>query len=349
MRQNTACWAANRTASFIGDYEFTHGPQDVELLEAISHVAAAAHTPFIAAASPALFRMDSFLQLKEVRDLAGIFCSRQYIKWHNFRNSEDSRYVGLTLPHMLMRCPYGPDTEPVETFTFKEDVDGTDHRKYLWGNAAYAFATRLTDAFAKYHWCAAIRGVEGGGLVQGLPTHAFIADEGEVALKCPTEIAVTDWRESELINLGFIPLMYRKGTNQAVFFNTQSCQKAKKYATDEATANADLATQLQYTLTVSRFVHYLKILMMHDYAHHLKPQEDWEKILNLWIAQYVLHTPLDIATQEEKAKRPLLEAHIDYRVDAMRPDHYIADVWLRPHFQLDPPPGPLRSVVHLNL
>ena len=185
--------------ALIGDYEFGRHPQDMALLEKISHVAAAAHAPFIAAASPQLFNLDSFTELGAPRDLAKIFDTVEYAKWKSFRESEDSRYVGLTLPHILMRLPYGPETVPVEAFNFKEDVDGKDHSKYLWGNAAYGFGARLTDAFAKYGWCAAIRGVEGGGLVEGLPTHTFKTDEGEVALKCPTEIAITDRREKELV------------------------------------------------------------------------------------------------------------------------------------------------------
>ncbi|MDY6844027.1 MAG: type VI secretion system contractile sheath large subunit, partial [Thermodesulfobacteriota bacterium] len=151
--------------ALIGDYEFSSHPQDMALLEKISQVAAASHAPFISAASPKLFNLDSYNELGGPRDMAKIFQSAEYAKWKSFRDSEDSRYVALALPHVLMRLPYGQDNVPVETFGFEEDVDGTDSSKYLWGNAAYALGARLTDAFAKYHWCAAIRGVEGGGLV----------------------------------------------------------------------------------------------------------------------------------------------------------------------------------------
>ena len=183
--------------ALMGDYEFGNNPQDLSLLEKISEVAAAAHAPFVAAAAPTMFNMDSFTELSGPRDMAKIFQSVDYAKWKSFRDSEDSRYVALALPHILMRLPYGQANVPVESFNYEEDVDGTDHGKYLWGNAAYALATRMTDAFAKYHWCAAIRGVEGGGLVQGLPVHTFKTDEGDVALKCPTEVAITDRREKE--------------------------------------------------------------------------------------------------------------------------------------------------------
>ena len=231
------------------------------LLEKISNVAAAAHAPFIAAASAQLFNLDSFTDLGTPRDLAKIFDTVGIRQVESFRESEDSRYVGLACRIFSCGLPYGPETVPVEAFNFKEDVDGKDHSKYLWGNAAYALGARLTDAFAKHGWCAAIRGVEGGGLVEGLPTHTFKTDDGEVALKCPTEIAITDRREKELADLGFIPLVHCKGTDYAAFFGTQSCQKAKKYDTDAANANARLSTQLQYIMATSRFAHYLKAIM----------------------------------------------------------------------------------------
>ena len=209
-------------AALVGDYEFSRHPEDMYLLEEMSHVAAAAHAPFLTAASSELFGMDSFTDLSGPRDLAKIFDQTEYGKWKSFRNSEDSRYVGLVLPHVLGRLPYGAENVPVEAFNFEEDVNGKEHDKYLWMNAAYVLGSRLTDAFARYGWCAAIRGVEGGGLVEGLPTHTFSTDDGEVALKCPTEIAITDRREKELSDLGFIPLVHCKGTDFAAFFATQS-------------------------------------------------------------------------------------------------------------------------------
>src|SRR5215831_18781430 len=269
--------------ALIGDYEFSNHPQDMLLLEKISNVAAAAHAPFVAAASAQLFGWDDFTQLTEVRDLAKIFERTEYVKWRSFRESEDSRYVGLCLPHTLMRLPYGAETVPTESFKFEEDVDGTDHKKYLWGNAAYSFGTRLTEAFAKYYWTVAIRGVEGGGLVQGLPTHTFSTDEGEVALKCPTEIAITDRREKEFSDLGFIPLVHCKNTDYAAFFGAQSANRAKKYDTDFANANARLSAQLQYIFAVSRFAHYLKA-MMRDKIGSFMSRKNCEDFLNRWIS-----------------------------------------------------------------
>jgi type VI secretion system protein ImpC len=330
--------------ALIGDYEFSNHPQDMSLLEKVSNVAAAANAPFIAAASAQLFGWDNFQDLSEVRDLAKIFDRTEYAKWRSFRESEDSRYVGLTLPHTLMRLPYGAETVPTETFNYEEDVDGKDHKKYLWGNAAYSFGTRLTEAFAMYNWCAAIRGVEGGGLVAGLPTHTFQTDEGDVALKCPTEIAITDRREKEFSDLGFIPLVHCKGTDYAAFFAAQSCQKAKKYDTDFANANARLSTQLPYIFSVSRWAHYLKA-MMRDKIGSFMSRKDTENFLNQWIQNYV--TPDDTASHEAKAKFPLREARIDVAEVPGKPGVYKAVAFLRPHFQLDELSVSLRLVAEL--
>ena len=330
--------------AMIGDYEFGRGPQDMELLEKISNVAAAAHAPFLSAASPEMFNLDSYTDLPNPRDMAKIFESTEYVKWRSFRESEDSRFVGLTLPHILMRLPYGPETVPVEAFNFKEDVDGKDHKKYLWGNAAYAMGTRLTNAFAKYGWCAAIRGVEGGGLVEGLPSHTFNTDDGEVALKCPTEIAVTDRREKELADLGFIPLIYCKGTDFAAFFGAQSAQKAKKYDTDAANANARLSTQLQYLMATSRFAHYLKSIMR-DKIGSFMTRKNCEEFLNRWIKNYVVST--EEAGQDVKAKFPLKEARIEVTEIAGKPGCYKAVAFLKPHFQLEELTVSLRLVAEL--
>lgn len=330
--------------ALIGDYEFSNHPQDMSLLEKISQVAAAAHAPFISAASPKLFNWDSFTELGGPRDLAKIFQSVEYAKWKSFRNSEDSRYVALTMPHILMRLPYGKDNVPVESFDYEEDVEGTDHSKYLWSNAAYALGARITDAFAKYHWTAAIRGVEGGGLVEGLPVHTFKTDEGEVALKCPTEIAITDRREKEFADLGFIPLVHCKGTDYAAFFSTQTANKPKVYDTDSANANARLSAQLQYILAVSRFAHYLKSIMR-DKIGSFMTRKNAEDFLNRWISNYVLLD--DDAGQELKAKFPLREARVDVSEVAGKPGVYKAVAFLKPHYQMDELTISLRLVAEL--
>ena len=330
--------------ALIGDYEFNRTSMDIALLEKVSNVAAAAHAPFISAASPELFNLDTFTDLGVPRDLAKGFESVDFAKWRSFRESEDSRYVVLAMPHVLLRLPYGPDTTPVEAFKFKEDVDGRDHKKYLWGNAAYALGTKLTDAFAKYGWCAAIRGVEGGGLVQGLPTHTFATDEGEVALKCPTEIAITDRREKELSDLGFMSLVHCKGTDYAAFFGGQTSQKPKKYDSDAANANARLSAQLPYIMAVSRFAHYIKA-MMRDKIGSFMSRTDTERFLIQWISNYV--TPDDTASAVTKAQFPLREARIDVSEVPGKPGVYRAAAFLRPHFQLDELSVSLRLVAEL--
>jgi type VI secretion system protein ImpC len=330
--------------ALIGDYEFSSHPQDLALLEKMSQVAAAAHAPFISAAAPQLFNWDSFEELGGPRDLTKIFSSADYAKWKSFRESEDSRYVSLALPHILMRLPYGKNNVPVEAFDYEEDVDGTDSGKYLWGNAAYALGTRLTDAFAKFSWCAAIRGVEGGGLVEGLPVHTFKTDEGDVALKCPTEIAITDRREKEFADLGFVPLVHCKGTDYAAFFSTQTANKPKVYDSDSANASARLSSQLQYILAVSRFAHYLKSIMR-DKIGSFMTRKNAEDFLNKWISNYVLLD--DNATQEMKAKYPLREARIDVSEIPGKPGAYRAVSFLKPHFQLDELAISLRLVADL--
>lgn len=331
--------------TLVGDYEFGKHPQDMALLERVSNVAAAAHAPFISAAAPQLFGWESMTEMAGPRDLAKIFDRVEYTKWKSFRESEDSRYVGLTLPHTLMRLPYGAETSPVEAFNFEEDVDGTDHKKYLWGNAAYAFASRITDSFAKSGWLATIRGVEGGGLVEGMPTHTFATDDGEVALKCPTEIAITDRREKELADLGFIPLVHCKGRDFAAFFGAQSAQKPKLYNKDSANSNAKLSTMLQYLLCVSRFAHYLKA-MARDKIGSFMERSDCERWLNNWIQTYTLANPED-AGQEMKAKHPLREARIEVRDVKGKPGCYEAIAHLRPHLQMEELDASLRLVAEL--
>ncbi|MBZ2176872.1 MAG: type VI secretion system contractile sheath large subunit [Acidobacteriota bacterium] len=331
-------------AALVGDYEFTKHPEDIELLERVSNVAAAAHAPFLTAASNELFNLESFTSLDQPRDLGKIFDNTEYAKWKSFRASEDSRYVGLCLPRILGRLPYGPDTKPVEAFNYQEGVDGTEHNKYLWSNAAYALGARLTNSFAKHHWCAAIRGVEGGGLVDGLAVHNFRTDDGDVAMKCPTEVPITDRREKELADLGFIPLVHCKGTDYAAFFSVQSAQKPKLYDKDSANANARLSAQLPYILAVSRFAHYLKA-MMRDKIGSFMSRSQCETFLNQWISQYVLLD--DDASAEMKSKFPLREARIDVSEIPGKPGAYRAVSFLKPHFQLDELSVSLRLVADL--
>ncbi len=330
--------------ALLGDYEFGRSSEDIELLERVSQVAASAHAPFLSAASPEMFNIESFTKLDAPRDLGKVFDNTEYAKWKSFRASEDSRYVGLCVPRILMRLPYGKEHKSVEEFAYEEGVDGTDHGKYLWGNAAYALGARLTNSFAKHGWCAAIRGVEGGGLVEGLPVHNFYTDEGDVAMKCPTEAPITDRREKELADQGFVPLVHCKNTDYAAFFSIQSGQKPKLYDKPQANANARLSAQLPYIMATSRFAHYLKA-MMRDKIGSFMSRNDCERWLNQWVSNYVV--PDDNAAPEIKAQRPLREARIDVAEVPGKPGVYKAVAFLRPHFQLDELTVSLRLVAEL--
>ncbi|MGN6086176.1 type VI secretion system contractile sheath large subunit [Trinickia sp.] len=328
----------------IGDYTFGRHPQDIALLERISKVAAAAHAPFIAAAAPSLFDLKSFTELGVTRDLAKIFESAELATWRSFRASEDSRYVSLVLPSYAARLPYGAKTKPVETFNFEEDVDGTDHSKYLWANSAYQMGLRITDAFAKYSWSTAIRGVEGGGKVDGIAAHAYKTSEGDIVLKCPTEVTITDRREKELSDLGFIALVNSKGSNFAAFFGGQTTNKPVLYNKDEANANAQLSARLPYVLAASRFAHYLKVIMR-DKIGSFQTRGGIEAYLNNWISDYVLINPS--ASQEQKARFPLGEARVDVTEVPGKPGSYRATCFIKPHFQMEDLTASIRLVADL--
>jgi len=334
-------------AALIGDYEFSHHPEDVALLERFASVAAAAHAPFIAAASPRLFGWDGFEDLVVPRDLNRIFSSSEYVKWRAFRDAEDSRYVGLTLPRILLREPYDPETSPVASFAFREEVGGQDRRGYLWGNAAFAFGVCLTRAFHRYGWLALIRGVgeDAGGLVDTLPSARFGTGEGSLALKAPTEISLSDVREKELADLGLLPLVHRKGTDTAAFFSTQSCQQPKKYDREDASASARLSAQLQYILCTSRFAHYLKVIMRDKTGRDMSAAE-CEDFLRRWISDYCVANPEGIRL-EERARKPLSNAQVEVRERRGRPGHYQAVIHLQPHFMLDELSVALRLITDL--
>jgi len=331
-------------AALLGDYEFGRSGEDIELLEKIAQVASAAHAPFLSAAQPEMMNLTEYSQISGIRDMSKVFDSTEYARWKGFRASEDSRYVALTLPHVLLREPYGKETRQIDEFAFEEGVDGRDHAKYLWGNAAYSLAGRLTNSFARYGWCAAIRGVEGGGLVEALATHNFRTDEGDVALKCPTEVSITDRREKELADQGFVPLTHCKGTDYAAFFSVQTCNKPKVYDKPEANANARLSAQLPYMLAMSRFAHYLKA-MMRDKIGSTMSRSQAETFLSQWIANYVIED--DNASPAAKAERPLREARIEVQEVPGKPGVLRAVAFLRPHFQLDELTVSLRLVADL--
>ncbi len=328
--------------ALIGNYQFGRTGQDIELLEKISQVSAAAHAPFMTAASPEMFNLESFTQLDAPRDLAKIFDTTEYARWKTFRDSDDARYVALTAPRMLLREPFGNATVPVEAFDFEEDT--TAHDGYLWGNSAWALGARVNQAFAKYGWCATIRGVEGGGLVEGLPVHNYRTESGDITMKCPTETPITDRREKELADQGFAPLVHNKGTDKAAFFSVQSAQKPKIYDSDAATANSRLSAQLPYIFAVSRFAHYLKS-MMRDKVGSYMSRADAETFLNSWISNYIVGN--EDASAEMKARFPLSEARIEVVEVPGKAGAYRAVAFLRPHFQLDELSVSLRLVAEL--
>jgi len=328
----------------IGDYYFDHSPQNVEILNGIAQIAAAAHAPFLSAADPSVMNMDSWQELGNPRDLAKVFGPADYAPWRSLRESEDSRYLGLTLPRFLGRLPYGAKTDPVDEFDFEEDTGSADHTRYLWSNSAYTMGVNVNRSFKEYGWCASIRGTESGGIVEGLPCHTFPTDDGGVDMKCPTEIAITDRREKELADLGFMPLSHYKNTDYGVFFGAQSLQKPAEYDDPNATANAQLAARLPYLFATCRFAHYLKC-MVRDKIGSFKERADMEKWLNNWIAKYV--TPDDNADEKTKARLPLREAKVMVEEIEGNPGYYSAKFWLRPHYQLEGLTTSLRLVSKL--
>jgi len=319
-------------AAIIGDYQFGPGPQDIKLLQYVASVASMSHAPFIAGAAPSMFGIDDFTELPKLKDLKSIFEGPQYTKWQAFRESEDARYVGLTVPRFLLRLPYGPETQPVKAFNFVEDVTG-NHQNYLWGNSAFAFASRLTDSFAKYRWCANIIGPKGGGAVEDLPLHQYEA-MGEIQTKIPTEVLISERREYELAEEGFIALTMRKGSDNACFFSANSVQKPKFFGISkegkEAELNYKLGTQLPYIFIISRLAHYIKVIQRENIGTW-KERVDLERELNNWIRQYV--ADMDNPAPGVRSRRPLRQAQIHVEDVEGEPGWYRVSLKVRPHFK----------------
>lgn len=316
----------------IGDYYFNHSAPDLEILKGMAQIAAASHMPFISAADPSIMNMDSWQELANPRDISKIFGTPEYAAWRSFRESEDSRYIALTMPRVLSRMPYGAATNPVEEFNFEEDTGAGASDRYNWMNAAYAMGVNINRSFSNYGWCANIRGVESGGAVEGLPTHTFPTDDGGVAMKCPTEVAITDRREAELSANGFLPLLHWKNTDYAVFLGGQTVNKPQEYDSPDATANAALSARLPYIFATSRFAHYLKCIVR-DKVGSFKEKADMQRWLGDWIANYVTSDPN--ASEEIKAKYPLAEAKVEVDSIEGQPGYYSAKFYLRPHYQLE--------------
>ena len=317
----------------MGDYYFDHSPQDVQLLGDMSQVAAAAHAPFLTAAAPTLMQMDSWNELANPRDLTKIFGTPEYAAWRSLRESEDSRYLGLCMPRFLARLPYGAKTEPVEEFNFEEETQLGESGNYAWCNSAYAMATNITRAFKLYGWTTNIRGVESGGAVEGLPTHTFPDEDGGVAMKCPTEIAIADRREAELAKSGLMPLVFKKNSDFAAFIGAQSLQKPQEYEDPAATANANLAARLPYLFASCRFAHYLKC-MVRDKIGSSMTKTQLAKWLTGWLESYVDSDP-NGSSAEWKATHPLAEGSVELVDDPSNPGYYSAKFFLKPHYQLE--------------
>jgi len=326
--------------ALIGDYEFNSSGEDIDTLRYVSGVAAAAFAPFISAAAPQLLGLNSFTELSVPRDMEKSFESTEFVRWRSFRDTEDARFVSLVLPRVLSRLPYGSKTKPVDEFNYEEaPIDDItlkarrmNHNEFTWMNAAYVMGSRMTDAFSKTGWCTGIRGAEGGGKVENLPSYVFTSDDGDADMQCPTEIGITDRREKELSNLGFISLGHYKNTDYAVFFGGQTVQKPKKYTTADATSNAAISARLPYIMATSRFAHYLKMMARDKIGSYMeaKNAEDW---LNRWIRTYV--NADDQATADMKLKFPLRDAKVEVVEVAGAPGSYNAVAHLRPWLQME--------------
>lgn len=316
----------------IGNYDFGPGTQDIKLLQSIASVAAMAHAPFIAAAGPQFFGLDSYSELANIKDLSSIFEGPQYTKWNAFRESEDARFVGLTLPNFLLRVPYGDDTVPTRKFRYNEDVS-SGNKDFLWGNAAFAFASRLSNSFSQYRWCANIIGPQGGGTVGDLPIYNYEA-MGESQIKIPTEALISERREFELAEQGFIALTMRKHTDNAAFFSANSTQKPKFFGNNpegkQAELNYKLGTQLPYIFVVSRLAHYIKVIQRENIGTW-KERNDLEAELNTWIRQYV--ADMDNPAAGVRSRRPLRQAEITISDVEGDPGWYRVGLKVRPHFK----------------
>lgn len=319
-------------AIMIGNYEFGSTSKDIKLLGYLASVASMAHAPFIGAVAPSMFGLDSFAGMDQLKDLNSIFDGPQYAKWKALRESEDARYIGLLLPRFLLRLPYGRDTEPVKSFDYCEDVS-QDNESYLWGNVAFAFASKIADSFANYRWCTNIIGPKGGGAVEDLPLH-FFEDMGAIQNKIPTEVLLSERREFELAEEGFIGLAMRKGSDNAAFFSANSIQKPKTFPNtaegkiDET--NYRLGTQLPYMLVVNRLAHYLKVIQRENIGVW-KERVDLQRELNDWIRQYVVD--MDNPMPGVRSRRPLRKAQITVDDVPGEPGWYKVGLKVCPHFK----------------
>ena len=317
--------------ALIGNYDFGPGPQDMALLQKLAAVSAMAHAPFIAAASPKFFGEESFLRLPNLKDIKAIMEGPQYIKWRSFRESEDSRYVGLTFPRFMIRLPYGPDSVPVKGFNYVENVKGPDHEKYLWSNASFAFASNMVRSFVSDGWCVQIRGPQAGGTVENLPVHLYDVGKGK-QMKIPTEVPIDETTEFTTANLGFIPFSHYQGRDYACFFSAQSTQKPAEYDQKEATANSRINARLPYIFLASRIAHYLKVIQRENIGT-VKDRTKIEKELNTWIKGLIIG--IKDPSEQQIAKYPLRDAQVKVYDIEENPGFYRVEMMIMPHFQIE--------------
>jgi type VI secretion system protein ImpC len=316
----------------VANYEFGAGAQDVKLMQYMASVGAMSHAPMISATSPQMFGVDTYEDVANLKDLQSIFEGPKYAKWNGFRESEDARYMGLVAPRFLLRLPYGAQSTPVKSFNYEEQAEGQTSN-YLWGNAAFAFATRLTDSFANYRWCPNIIGPQSGGAVDNLPIHTYEA-MGQLQSKVPTEVLVSDRREYELAEQGFIALTMRKGSDNAAFFSANSVQKPKFFGNSEegkeAELNYKLGTQLPYMFIINRLAHYIKVLQRENIGSW-KSRTELESELNKWIRQYVADQ--ENPSADVRSRRPLRKAQITVEDVEGEPGWYRVGMAVQPHFK----------------
>lgn len=318
--------------SFVCDYQFDHSSVDLNIMKGLAKIGAAAHAPVIAAADSNLLNMDDWREISDPRDLANRFSTTDHAAWNTFRESDDSKYLALTMPRILGRAIYDAKDNPIEEFEFNETTGG-EHDKHLWINSSYAMGVRINAAFREYGWCTRIRGVESGGTVEELPMATFPTDEGGVDQKCPTEVAISDRREAELSSLGILSLIHRKNTSKATFIGAQTVHKPASYDNPDATANAQLASRLPYIFASCRFAHYLKC-MVRDWVGSSREGPQLEADLSDWVHQYVTADP-DSASEETKARLPLKRADVQVFPDPENPGYYKSRFLFVPHHQLE--------------
>ena len=318
-------------ASIISAYEFDRSPQDIELLRNISKVSAAAHMPFIGSVGPQFFGKETMEEVASIKDIGNYFDRAEYIKWNSFRNTDDARYIGLTLPRFLARLPYGSETVPVRSFNYSEEVKGPDHNRYLWANATFAFAANMVRSFIKNGWCVQIRGPQAGGLIENLPIHLYDLGSG-AQMKIPTEVLIPETREFEFANLGFVPLSFYKNHDFACFFSAKSTQKPALYDTKEATANSRINSRLPYIFLLSRLAHYLKLIQRENIGM-TKDRRVLEVEMNNWIQNLV--TEMTDPSDELQASHPLRQAKVVVEDIEDNPGFFKIKLFVIPHFQIE--------------